>query len=282
MDEEKDIEQMEPENEAPENEVPESMEDEGEKAPQSAKEKFFAYYKGKNADRDTDDEEKFWGDIYSDYESRDNDMKELEGYRAANEKIMAAMDKNPSFGSLFIEMLNDSETNPLLYFIAEYGEDFKDALEDPEMLEKVVAANQKHLEAVAKNKKLEEESMANLPKSLEALDRAKEKLGASDEEAKAVAEKFYQILNDAVVEKVDEETWLAWFKAMKYDQDLESARAEGEVKGRNAKIGKVKLKKEFAETDGMPQGPSASVAKLKPKSTIGGYLGEERKSVWDK
>ena len=220
MDEEKDIEQMESEKETPENEVPESMVDEGEKAPQSAKEKFFAYYKGKNADRDTEDEEKFYGDLYSDYESRDNDMKELEGYRAANEKILAAMDKNPSLGNLFIEMLNDSETNPLLYLIAEYGEEFKDALEDPEMLEKVVAANQKHLETVAKNKKLEEESMANLPKSLEALDRAKEKLGASDEEAKAVAEKFYQILNDAVVEKVDEETWLAWFKAMKYDQDL--------------------------------------------------------------
>lgn len=264
---------------------PDDMEsDDEEKAvPMGAKAKFMAYYKGKKADVDPEDEEAFYGSLNADFEARDRDGAELAGYRTANEKILKAMDNNPEIADLFVSIVNDPSTDPIVYLIGEYGDLFEDAIKDPANLDKLVAARAKNAEARKSAQEREAEAAKNLTDSLSALDEAVKEAGIDKAKAVEIGQQFYQIMSDAVMDKVSKETWMMMIKALNHDADVAEAKAAGEVKGRNAKIGRMKLKSEFGnEGDGMPNIVGGrDVKPARPKLNIGGVLGNDRKSVWE-
>ena len=228
---------------------------------------------------DFDNDDELYSAIAEDYDNYDN---EIDGYRTNEDMLIKSFEADPKIAQLFIEMAHGE--NPFLYLIENFGDEFREALENPEIKDRIVESHNKYMEHVARNKKLEEESKANLSGSLDALNEAKAELGCSDDDADKAFAKFQQILDDAIVDKVDKDTWVMFLKGVNHDEDVASAAYEGEVRGRNAKIDMMKMKR-MVPANLPPQiGGQGEMPKQK-KVNIEGALaryGGDRKSIWDK
>lgn len=230
---------------------------------------------GKNFDSD----DELYSAIAEDYDNYDN---EISGYRKNEDMLIKSFEADPKIAQLFISMARGE--NPVLYLIENFGDEFREALDNPDVKERIVERHNKYVERMAHNRKLEEESKANLPATLDALDEAKAESGSSDEDAAKAFARFQQILDDAIVDKVSKDTWLMFLKGVRHDEDVAAAAYEGEVRGRNARIDALKMKR--AMPAGLPPqiGGRGEMPKKKTVNIEGALAryGGDRKSIWDK
>ena len=191
--------------------------------------------------------------------------KELEGYRSNNDRVSKLFDSDPRAGRFFVNWMA-SGGNPIQYLLDIFGPELTEAMESEEGRAKIVESTNKYLERKAENEKGEAERMANYEQSINDLTAFAEEKGLSEEQAVAVFEKVNQIAFDAVDGKYTREAYEMAYKAMNYDGDVEKARTEGEVTGRNAKIeerlGKVNKKPEMPPSLG---GQGGAVAEPAPR-----------------
>lgn len=233
----------------------------------------------KRPDKNFDNDDELYSAIAEDYDNYDN---EIGGYRKNEDMLIKSFEADPKIAQLFISMAQGE--NPFLYLIENFGDEFREALENPEIKDRIVERHNKYIEHVARNKKLEEESKANLAGTLDALNEAKAMLGCSDEDADKAFARFQQILDDAIVDKVDRDTWVMFLKGVKHDEDVAAAAYEGEVRGRNAKIDTLKMKRSVPANLPPQIGGTREIPEKK-KINIEGALaryGGDRKSIWDK
>ena len=117
----------------------------------SKKEMFFERMKKNRPDMNADNEDELYGALSDDYDNYD---KEIESYKSNNDRLIGAFKKDPRIAELFTRMAKGE--NPLSYLIEAFGEDeIRGALDDPEMKDKLVEAQNKYLERQATEKKLE-------------------------------------------------------------------------------------------------------------------------------
>lgn len=192
--------------------------------------------------------------------------KELEGYRSNNDRVSKLFDSDPRAGRFFVNWMA-SGGNPIQYLLDIFGPELTEAMESEEGRAKIVESTNKYLERKAENEKGEAERMANYEQSINDLTAFAEEKGLSEEQAVAVFEKVNQIAYDAIDGKYSREAYEMAYKAMNYDGDVEKARTEGEVTGRNAKIeerlGKVNKKPEMPPSLGGQGGAVAEPAARK-------------------
>jgi len=202
--------------------------------------------RSKYPDMDFSDEETMYGridDDYNDYESRINTYKEREG------KMTDLFNKNPRASRFVTDMANGKD--PWLAVIAELGVDgVTDLMNDPAKQDAIAEANKEYVERIAKEKNLEDEYQKNFAESMELLSSIQEKRGLTDDVVDGAMDMVMKIVNDAIVGKFSEETIDLALKAMNHDADMDNARSEGMVAGRNEKI-EEKLRKPQGG-DGMP------------------------------
>lgn len=193
---------------------------------------------------------------------------ELEGYRSNNDRVSKLFDSDPRAGKFFVNWMA-SGGNPIQYLLDIFGPDLADAMASEEGRAKIVESTNKYLERKAENEKGEAERMANYEQSINELTAFAEEKGLTEEQAVSVFEKVNQIAFDAIDGKYSREAYEMAYKAMNYDGDVEKARTEGEVTGRNAKIeerlGKVNKKPEMPPSLG---GQGGAVAEAAPKKTV--------------
>lgn len=257
------------------------MEDTEKQEVKSRKQQFLERMKTKKPDLNFDDEESLYGSINDDYDAYDGELK---GYKANEEKLLGAFNKDPRVASMFLAMTNGE--NPLLYLIDNFGQDeIRAALDDPEMKDKLVEKQNAYLERQSKNSQLEEEAKRNITTSLDALEAAKNEMGCSDEDADKAFELFAQIQEDAIVDKVTKETWVMLLKGLNHDMDIENAAHEAEIRGKNAKIDKEKKKKTVP--DGIPpqlggQGALSDKAGKRPviEGALAKYSDDDSDDIW--
>lgn len=200
----------------------------------------------KYPDKDFSDEESFYGQISDDYDASE---KELNAYKENERKFADMFASDRRSASFMVDWMNGK--NPIVAMIERFGEeDFRDALEDPEMREKLSEANQQYVERVAKEKELEEEYNSNLTDTLANLDKLQEEEGLTDEDVAEVMEFLSNIVRDGIVGKFSLESMAMARKALHHDENVAIASEEGEVRGRNSKI-EEKLRKRSAG-DGLP------------------------------
>lgn len=200
----------------------------------------------RHPDTEWEDEDAMYGQFGADY---DEDQAALEGYRQ-NEKDFADMFANdPRSAEFFADMHNGRD--PLLGLVARYGEEIRDILDDPERQAELAEAQREYVERVTRNRQLEQEYKENLAESMRQLDAVQEQLGLSDDEVDQAMSLLVALANDAVVGKFSPETIEMAAKALRHDQDVASARQEGEIAGRNAKIDEELKRPE--QGDGMPR-----------------------------
>lgn len=160
---------------------------------------------------------------------------ELEGYKSNDKKIKDLFNQDPRSGRFLVSWAAGGG-NPIQYLLDIFGPELTEALESEEGRAKIVESTNKWLEKKATEEAGVAERMANYEQSVNELAAFAEEKGLSDEQAVEVFEKVNQIGFDALEGKYTRESYEMAYNAMNYATDVESARKEGEVAGRNAKI----------------------------------------------
>ena len=185
----------------------------------------------KYPDKDFADEEVLFGQIHDDYDDYDKQLDEYRGREESLTKMFAADRRSAVF---FTRWRNGED--PAVNLVRMFGTEIKDAIEDPERVEEIAAANKEFLERVTEEAEYEKQYTANLDQTNAYLDELQSSSGMSDDEIDAVMQRIFTIAKDAILGKFAPETIEMVRKAIRYDRDVADAAHEGEIRGRNEKI----------------------------------------------
>jgi hypothetical protein len=167
-------------------------------------------------------------EMLTEYETREND------YNTNSRRLNDLFASDPRIGTLFLRWAEGG--NIMEHLIEDFGDDFLDALTSDEGKEKFLEAQASWIDKMSKNKAAEEEAAANFQQSIETLNAFQQEHNLTDEEAIAVFDKVHKIGTDMVRGIYDADSFLLALNAINHDNDVNAARAEGEIAGKNAKI----------------------------------------------
>lgn len=209
--------------------------------------KYREKVKARYADADPQSDED-WMELEDKY--ADDVEGELSKYKDADMTLQEVMTAYPEMGV----MLHDIVVNKLPFRVAiaknfsqedlipsEGDEDYPD-------YNTVLEDNRKKTQERAD---IDSQIEANMVKSLENIDAYAQTKGYSDEQKQSLTDFINDTFQDLLMKKIDEKVLMAFDKAMNYDKDIEDAKVQAEISGKNAAID---LKKASAEgaTDGVP------------------------------
>lgn len=195
------------------------------------RDKMTSRLREKYPDKAFEDDEEVFGQIYDDYDEKDQELESLRGER---DEILDAFERDGRAGEFFMDMVNNG--SPLASYIRRYGPELRDLLDDPNAAELIAQEEEEYLRKKAESDELEAEYENNMEQSIEDLREFKDTEGASDEEIEEVIAAAIGIVRDGVMGKFTPETLQMILKAVRHDGDVATAQQEGEVAGRNAKI----------------------------------------------
>lgn len=207
---------------------------------------LLARLKSKYPDKEFDNDDALYEQIGGDYDQYEKDLESYKG----REKALSDMFTSDPRSASFLQSWRGGE-DPAIALVRLFGDDIREAIDDPEKQEELAQANKEFVERVAQSKELEEQYQTNLAQSLDNLDALQAEMSLSDEDMDKAMELVLKIVSDGVQGKFSNDTIKMALKAMNYEADVESAQHIGEVKGRNAKIDeKLRTK---SNSDGMAQ-----------------------------
>lgn len=172
-------------------------------------------------------------------------------HKAHSKRLTDLFYGDPRAAKLFMNWASGG--NLMENLIETYGDDFRNALDSEEGRGKFIDAHNRWMEKVAKDNEANKEADENFAQSIKTLDAFQQKHNLSDEDAIAVFDKVHKMYSDAVRGIYSEESFLMALNAINHDSDVASARVEGEIAGRNAKI-----KEKVKSGDDMKLPPSLS------------------------
>lgn len=201
------------------------------------KELFMERFGQRYPDVSSDDEEAFYGALGDEFDRIDRSD-------AAQRELGELLASDPRSAGFLMVMRKGG--NPMEYLIEQYGDDFREALNDETKAKEFAAAFSKYTEKQAKNKELQAQAEANMQKMLDELDAAKAEGKFTEEDAGKAYSYLYGdggLLDRLITNEINKEDWMMLMKAANYDlmqqdanQRVAEARQEGEVAGRNANI----------------------------------------------
>ena len=214
-------------------------------AEKTKKEMLLERLRQANEGKNFDNDDEVYDQVYDDYTNYDNQIK---GYKDNEGKISELFTADPR-GAAFLSEWADGG-NPATILVKMFGDEIKDAIDDPKKQEEMAKAQQEYLDRVTESKKLDEEYQKNLQESLANIENVQKKNNLSDDEVDKAMQLLQQIVTDGVMGKFTPETLDIAMKAINHDADVKNAGDEGEVRGKNAKI-EEKLRT-AKKTDGTP------------------------------
>lgn len=249
----------------------------------SKKDAFNERFSQRFPDVDSSNEDAYYDALGGEFDRIDRSDK-------AQRELGELLTKDPRSAG-FLMVLKDGG-NPMEFLIEQYGDDFRDALNDKAKAKEFAAAFAKYTERKANEQALTEKADANLQAMLDELDAAQKDGSFGDEDATKAYDYLYGeggLLDRILTNEVRKDDWLMLMKAANYDAMLadadnrvSEARTEGEITGRNANIDLQKRKREKATK--MPSNvKSAGGSGMgEPKrDKFLSMLDEKTKSVWD-
>lgn len=198
--------------------------------------------KKKYPDQEFGDDEALFGRINDDYDDFD---KQIGEYQQREQSFVDMFNSDPRSAHFMNNWRNGS--TPEIEMMRQFGDTFKEALDDPDKLDELEAAHKEYLDRVAKSKELEEQYNQNIGASIETLDQFQAENGLSDEQADQVMDFLNGIFNDAIVGKYSRESMEMALKAINHDEDVATADADAEVRGRNTKINETLRKRQAGD-----------------------------------
>ncbi len=203
----------------------------------SKRDAFMERFGQRFPDVQADDEDAFYGRLSDEFDRMDRSD-------AAQKELGELLVNDPRSAGFLMVMRKGG--NPMEYLIEQYGDDFREALNDETKAKEFAAAFSKYAEKQAKNKALQEQAEQNMEKMLADLDVAKEEGKFTDEDADKAYTYLYGeggLLDRLIINDITKDDWMMLMKAANYDAmqaganaRVAEARHEGEVAGRNANI----------------------------------------------
>lgn len=199
----------------------------------------------KYPDRQYEDDEALFGQIYDDYDDYD---KRISGYQEREGKLSEMFGSDPKSAAFFMKWKNGGD--PAVELVRMFGSDIADAQNDPERMDAIAEANKEFVAAVAKEKELTDEYKSNLAATIKSIEDYQQSNGVSDEQMDAAMALLAGIVKDGILGKFTPENIDMAMKAINHDEDVANAGDEGEIRGKNARI-EERLRKQQAG-DGIP------------------------------
>ena len=218
----------------------------------------------KYPDLDLTDEEVLYGRIGDDY---DDSEKRLGEYAEREQRMEDMLRNDPKNAQFLADMAAGKD--PWIAVVERLGVDgITELLNDPEKKAAYEEANKAYAERVAQEKELEAEANRNAEESARFVEQMNAQYG--EEVVDAALMVLDKMMKDYIMSKVTPEAFDIALKVVKRDADLENARTEGEIAGRNAKI-EEKLRN-MEGGDGLPvMGGSSAAPKQKRNLNIFDY-----------
>lgn len=214
--------------------------------PKSKRALFDERMKQRYPERDYSDDEALFGQINDDYDSYE---KELGDYKERERRLNEMLSTDPRSAKFITDMARGAD--PWIAVIERLGIDgITDLMNDPSKQEAYAEANKKYVERLAKEKSLDEEYEKNISESMSLLEQIQQERHLGDETIDAAMDLVMRMANEVILGKFTAETIDMALNAVTHDADVENARSEGMVAGRNAKID-AKLRKQQGG-DGTP------------------------------
>ena len=216
--------------------------------------------KTKYPERDYTDDEALFGQIGEDY---DDYEKQIGDYRSREENMEKMFRDDPRSAQFITDLANGKD--PWIAVIEQVGSDgIIELMNDPAKQEAYAEANRMRAERLAREKELEAEYEKNQAESMKLREEFDEKYG--EELVDKAIGIIDQMWKDAVVGIVKRETLENAIKMVNREADIENARSEGEVAGRNAKI--EEKMRNAKSGDGLPNMGGSNSAASKPKKNL--------------
>lgn len=232
-----------------------AMEEEVMNVPETNHDKIVGRMKSKFPDRDFDGENgqtSLEQSIIEALEASDSEAADYDRLKEDTDRLAQLFNTSPRAAE-FLSVLAETR-DPAEAIYKAYGREAYEAFAEGSASELITALEAEDAKRIADDEQFENEKEANLKKSFETLDAWGNSKNLTEEQKVEVFMKFYNILGDALLGIYNEDLFEMGWKAAHYDEDVETARHEGEVTGRNEKI-KEKARRR-RETDAMP--PSLS------------------------
>lgn len=231
-----------------ENDIAQVAENQPEK---TRREAFMERFGQRWPDVDAADEEAFYGRLSDEFDRIDRSD-------AAQKELGELLASDPRSAGFLMVMRKGG--NPMEYLIEQYGDDFREALNDEAKAKEFSEAFSKYAEKQAKDKELQAQAESNMQRMLDDLDAAKAEGSFTDEDAAKAYSYLYGdggLLDRIITNDISKDDWMMLMKAANYDlmkseanARMAEARQEGEVAGRNANIDLNKRKR--TKTTDMP------------------------------
>lgn len=206
-------------------------------------------YKTRFPDRnwDEEDDDALADQAISDYDEMEGKLK---NYEDEDAKMTKLLQDNPQSAAFLMDMARGEDF--LVNLQKNFGEDIVEAMQNPDKLKELAAANKEYHENLAKGKEAEEEWEANMKTSLENLHKAQEESGMTDEQVTEAMDKLIGVVDAYNSGNIDMDTIKFFLGGINHDTDVEDAARKAEVRGRNANIDEQQRRRKQG-SDGIPQ-----------------------------
>lgn len=239
------------------------------------KEAFIERFRQRHPECDCTDEEVMYGLMHDDLQS---DSRALADYRK-RESEMAEMYYSDPRSATFLRSWREGN-DPVVELVRRFGPEIREAVDDPEMQERLAEANREYLERVAADHEIAGEFETNLAASVDRLEAMAERDGLSDEQMTEAWEWLRRVTDEGIRGIVTEEAIGMALMALNHERDVAAARRDGEIRGRNAAIDEH-LESRSRSTDGTVTRAGAAThrrRRLPPMGVLDSYA--DYRSVW--
>lgn len=216
-----------------------------------------------------DDLDKALMEALDDYDAK------LSESNSNNDRLTKLFNSDPRSASFLNRWVTAGD--PLVALVEIFGDDLKEALDSPENRERFLESHAKWLERKTADEAASEEADRNFDESLKVLQAFGQEKGLDDGAQMDLMIKARSIAEDAIQGVYKRETFEMIYNAGNYAGDVEKARKEGEVAGRNAKIDEVRRYRQDSAASMPPSlnGTSSAAAQPKKKSKVASMFGLE-------
>ena len=224
---------------------------------QSARDRYRSRIASDYPDLNMDDEEAY-------YNAANERYDELGRYRESTEKFRKALnlDANATgaFNRMIVAASEQEDFDPYVWLEENTGVNLAEAMKNEDYAKKIASAHQKYLEKKAKEEELETQFAENAPASLDAIDQKAQEMGLDDAAKDEVIKQMYDLVDNMMIGIIPVDVFELLAKGNSHDTDVESAKEEGEARGRQTKITDKVRKLNKQPTVRGRQGATAGVA----------------------